>query len=343
MYDVMPEVVLNVVFLHLGSSLSLSAALIAVYDEISRGNNVVPYIDSVAKPETAKSLSAEGVKDGISLGVKNHQSKKSDGKNFVGSRFSVSMDSDGARPIHKSMVVATPKADNLVSIKSTMDVRNRLDDGIDSGYCFSSSLRSSVSPDADDRKRPLSIASNSSSASSSSSLPRHVRKRIANVSSSVATGSLSADSGVSNASCEMLSTVAECGSPVDLHHPSPSSSGVFDQAFDSAMRNDRSAEGVPLSGTCRYNSSVADDYLGNSDVEESAGSSERNSYNCLNGSESKLLTGVAYVERVVAEILETERSYVKDLSDLVQVAFTCNMMYSSFARINILAYMYIFL
>lgn len=236
--------------------------------------------------------------------------------NFDRSRSAVSVERDERTSLPKQMILET---DNLEDIaRSAMDVQKGSDDGVDStnGYCLS--LPSSIFPDTDDRKRPLSITSTSSSTSSGSSLPRHIRKRIANMSSSLAMNSLTADAGVSNASCEMLSTVAECCSPGDASC-SNSCGRFFDGDSENGSKSSRRVDEILVSGSsCQCNlSSVVDDYLAASDVEESPESSERNGYDCFDG--SKLLTGAAYIERVVVEILETERNYVKDLSDLVQV------------------------
>lgn len=317
---------LQLYFPVLGSSLSLAAGLSSIYEKISRGFDAVPYIadDSFTKSGINRLFIVESVAGSNSVEPKTCPIESCDDDDderiFVRRRSAVSVESDETASLPKQMIL---DAGNLDITRSAMDVRKGLDDGADStGYCLSL-LPSSVFPDADDRKRPLSITSTSSSTSgSSSSLPRHIRKRIANMSSSLAIGSSTADAaGVGNASCEMLSTVAECCSPGDAHCSNNAGARFFDGDFDKGSKGGRRVDEILVSSSsCQHNSSsVADEYLAASDVEESTESSERNGYDCFDG--SKLLTGVAYIERVVVEILETERNYVKDLSDLVQVTF----------------------
>lgn len=313
---------LQLYFPVLGSSLSLAAGLSSIYEKISRGSDAVPYIadDSFTKSGINRLFIVENVAGSNSVELKTCPIESCDDeRSFVRRRSAASVECDETASLPKQMIL---EADSLDITRSAMDVRKGLDDGADStGYCLS--LPSSVFPDADDRKRPLSITSTSSSTSgSNSSLPRHIRKRIANMSSSLAIGSSAADAaGVANASCEMLSTVAECCSSPGDAHCSNAGARFFDGDFDKCSKSGRRVDEILVSSSsCQCNSSsVADEYLAGSDVEEAAESSERNGYDCFDG--SKLLTGVAYIERVVVEILETERNYVKDLSDLVQVMF----------------------
>ena len=207
--------------------------------------------------------------------------------------------------------------------------------------------------DVDDRKRPLSISSTSSSASSTSSLPRHQRKKIATVAVANAgggggVGEQRVDVGVSPV--ELLTTVNEY-SPAAEPQSAIERRRFFYQdcswrrptTIDVERVRDAAA-GVDVSPSpCRrYNAQVSEDYLeaGMDDAEELSRADDddagaRESRNPSGSSDEILsggggrpsdgvscpLTGLLYIDRVVTEILETERIYVKDLHDIVEVLF----------------------
>ena len=325
-------VIMHVVCLIAGSSLSLSSGLISIYDDVSRGMSSVANIPTQTLTDKVTMNRTSVAEDGVIGDISTARNSECAGKKsfeqeraFSHIHVSVFMDCDDVEVLQKPVTLET----DVVNSRFRRDAQSRVEDGNDVRFSLPATLPVSSFPEADDRKRPLSISSTSSSASSSSSLPRHVRKRMANMSSAAAAGLAVHDASGYDASCETLSTVAEC-SPADVHCSPPAirffSKDIIEDRFPTTGLGNCPLDGIQATGSHQYMSQIADDYSANSDVdvEESTGSSARNSFNSLvpssfDNHELKLFTGAVYIERVVSEILETERSYVKDLSDIVQV------------------------
>ena len=132
----------------------------------------------------------------------------------------------------------------------------------------------------DVKKRPLSVSSTSSSNSSTSSLPRHQRKKVATTSCLAA---------VTPTTC--IATTRSGGStPNGTASPMDTSAGLLSA----------SVVKKPPGRT-----SLSNLYILDEDVQKVkfTSSSGRN----------------VYIDRVVGEILDSERCYVRDLNDIIQV------------------------
>ena len=153
-------------------------------------------------------------------------------------------------------------------------------------------------PDVDERscKRPLSVSSTSSSMSSTSSLPRHERKKLATAVQSLLPGVDDASPGCGDNEAGCLSTVAELVPAV------------------SERRRLSDAERSSASLSCPYvefaSAAARDD-----DDTGAAG--------C--GGNTRTLSRSQYVDRVVAEIIDTERAYVDDLEQIIHVCYMGNL------------------
>ena len=162
-----------------------------------------------------------------------------------------------------------------------------------------SSLGGSSLLDSDSKKRPLSISSTSSTSSSStSSLPRHQRKRVSNIACAVVANGT--DIHVEDNNIETLTTVEEF-SPIDRHSCSRLSSDDSLLYCSTYENNDESEMAIS-----------------HSDLKDCQ-SSDTSQCSSRNGFSTNGLSGSLYISRVISEILETEKNYVEDLKDIVQV------------------------
>ena len=166
------------------------------------------------------------------------------------------------------------------------------------GYC-----------DVDERscKRPLSVSSTSSSMSSTSSLPRHERKKLATAVLSSLPGVEDASPGCRDGETGCLSTVAE-----------------YVPAAAERCRLDEDERPYPASG-CLYDDDGVGDVNSPSAAATSRGSDDVNDDDDDAGvvrNTAMTLSRSQYVGRVVAEIIDTERAYVADLDQIIHVSMT---------------------
>lgn len=146
-------------------------------------------------------------------------------------------------------------------------------------------------------KRPLSVSSTSSSMSSTSSLPRHERKKLATAVQSPLPGVEDASPGSNDGEAGCLSTVAEyvpvtterCR-PADDQRQSQASSFLYDDGGGDVDLPSAAARG--------------------DDDDDDAG---------IGANTARTLSRSQYVGRVVAEIIDTERAYVADLDQIIHV------------------------
>ena len=178
-----------------------------------------------------------------------------------------------------------------------------------------------ISGGSDAKKRPLSVSSTSSS--STSSLPRHQRKKIASM--------------VTSPIASLNSPPLDCGIDNSIVALGNYSSVTPESVMEMDVTSDDEDDNVTTRGS-RYNYDVADakeDSCAKSDLvcigsdnmcissdqvscrEHLEESSERINFD-NNNTDSKL----CYIEKVVTEILETERTYVRDLEEIIQVSFS---------------------
>ena len=167
--------------------------------------------------------------------------------------------------------------------------------------------------DVDERasKRPLSVSSTSSSMSSTSSLPRHEHKKLATAVQSPpplpGVEDASPDGGDGEAGAGCLSTVAEsvpavcerCRPAADDGRHSPPPTCSYDGEGDVVSPN-ASALG------------------GNDDHDDEVDAAGIGHAACS----STTLSRSQYVDRVVTEIIDTERAYVDDLDQIIHVRIT---------------------
>jgi len=189
------------------------------------------------------------------------------------------------------MLPAEEHDSNIVGLTRSSDGQSA---ALQRGYC-----------DVDERscKRPLSVSSTSSSMSSTSSLPRHERKKLATAVQSSLPGVEDASPGCRDGETGCLSTVAEYVPAAaercrlaDGERPYPASSCPYDDDVNwpSAAAASRGNDDV------------------NDDDDDDAGGVVRNTTTTLSRSQ--------YVGRVVAEIIDTERAYVADLDQIIHVS-----------------------
>ncbi len=177
-----------------------------------------------------------------------------------------------------------------------------------------------VSGGSDAKKRPLSVSSTSSS--STSSLPRHQRKKLAGATTSpIATNSGLLQNPLTVDGClndRTGSNVAECDTSKDVmdmdlgseeeddHLPGVRS--VSDYGIVNA-KEDNCAKDVTVSSE----QSTCDQFR----VSETNCASSQPS---VPGDNNNLDLKQSYIDKVATEILETERTYVRDLNEIIQVS-----------------------
>lgn len=172
-----------------------------------------------------------------------------------------------------------------------------------------STLTSPQGHNNDIKKRPLSISSTSSSNSSTSSLPRHQRKKIAMV----------MVGGQSSGHAAAGSTHTACAE-IDEYPSSDMHRNVF--RSESHTSDDMDDSKMSQSDCDSKSSSLERDQdLGFCPI--GAGGAKRVgpegvAMECHG--DDGMMTASTYIDKVVAEIVQTERTYVNDLSDIIQVS-----------------------
>ena len=272
-------------FVLAGSSLDLTPSLMTIYDNLAEDNG-------------ATETSIKGVT--LAVVEPHHPGYVDDGDN-----------------------VTYSKAEKMTSSSTTnISQKESTTSSLISEECDDGDPAELISGGSDAKKRPLSVSSTSSS--STSSLPRHQRKKIASM---VTSPVVSLNNPLLAMDCSIDNGIVA----------SVSCSGV---TSESAMEMDVTSDeddNVTTRGS-RYNCDVADateDNCAKSNIgcmtsddrcinldqvschEHLEESSKRISFD-NNNADSKL----CYIEKVVAEILETERTYVRDLKEIIQVSFS---------------------
>ncbi len=164
---------------------------------------------------------------------------------------------------------------------------------------------------SDAKKRPLSVSSTSSS--STSSLPRHQRKKLASMTTSPI--------AMNPPSALLHHTTVDCsGNSGDVVEDMDITSDDEDQLQSAGVRDHGSTKQQSAPSQSTFSSDIASDRSSDKVDEvdtcdgQSVVSSENNNADCT----------LSYIGKVVAEILETERTYVRDLAEIIQVnVFTC--------------------
>ena len=176
-------------------------------------------------------------------------------------------------------------------------------------------------PEVDMKKRPLSIRSTSSNASTVSATQRRRRKKQA-VGDGVALGSGGGREERNAGDGDDLPALSEW-----LSKQAASYSDELNSLTSSLLERSESESsgcGRGDGGVARLSSLLTDDDEVDVDVSPSSDCSDagglRRGHDGTSPSRHSPSTSESYVDLVVAEILDTERSYVKDLRDVVQVS-----------------------
>lgn len=195
----------------------------------------------------------------------------------------------------------------------------------------------------DAKKRPLSISSTTSSTSSTSSLPRHQKKKVA-TSTTATTGitmateqdlsSEDADSSRHYFSRDHSRYLPDIPSDQSLHEDDLDTSPIRHHSRKDTSNSSNlseSAMSLNKSGICSsHSSSILNDSSSSAHGLSDHYSGILDTAGCIFSPPSPHpqarflfdMSGASYIERVVAEIIETERTYVRDLQDIIHVS-TC--------------------
>ena len=159
--------------------------------------------------------------------------------------------------------------------------------------------------DVDERtcKRPLSVSSTSSSMSSTSSLPRHERKKLATA------AVLQGVDDASRPGCPDGETAAGCLSTVVELVPAAAAISECPRA--------RLCDGEGPSTS--YDGGGADDDVSSATAHGGDDHDDDDDDDAVAGRHTRTLSRSQYVDRVVAEIVDTERAYVDDLDQIIHV------------------------
>jgi hypothetical protein len=255
-----------------------------------------------------------------------------------------------------------------ISVSVTPSSRNDLhsvcNSTSDSSCCLHSSLHVTHIPmlsDNDAKKRPLSVSSTSSSVSSSSSLPRHQRKKIATMTTFA--NSLSVDQycdwckhandcphktqrsdNFAQCTCAQSTKEGQLRHVCRVHGPSVdvsvaksvcpncNHSRVGFTAEHSHICDIREVNEASINDSDTHSDNRSID-LNRSASDPGGGSGHQRSPSAASHSHRFVLDLVgSYLGKVTHEILETERIYVTDLRDILQVTTLLSYFYSSISR-----------
>ena len=275
-------------FVLTGSSLDLTPSLMTIYDNLAEDNAAI---------ETSNK--------GVTLAVVEPHHP---GPAHVGNRDNVTYS--------RTEKMTSSSTTNMSQKESTTSslISEECDDGDPADL---------ISGGSDAKKRPLSVSSTSSS--STSSLPRHQRKKIASM---VTSPMASLNNPLAMMDCSIDNNIV---SPGNCSSVTPESAMEMDVTSDDEDDNvttrgsgcncdvtDAKEENCAKSDIACMVSS--DQCIGLNQVscrEYLEESRQRISFN-NNNADSKL----CYIEKVVTEILETEKTYVRDLEEIIQVSFS---------------------
>ena len=270
-------------FVLVGSSLDLTPSLMTIYDNLVEDNGTIETSDK-----------------GVTLAV-------------VEPHHPIHVDNRDDVTDSKAGKMTSPPTTNMSQKESTTSslISEECDDGDPTEL---------ISGGSDAKKRPLSVSSTSSS--STSSLPRHQRKKIA----SMVTSPIASLNNPPSLDCGIDNSIVALGQY---------SSVTPESAMEMDVTSDDEDDNVTTRGS-RYNIADAKEdncakgdlvCIGSNDMcissdqvschEHLEESSERISFD-NNNADSK----ICYIEKVVTEILETERTYVRDLEEIIQVCFS---------------------
>ena len=162
-------------------------------------------------------------------------------------------------------------------------------------------------PEMDMKKRPLSIRSTSSTASTVSATQRRRRKKQAVGDGVVVAGALPNVDGDLPPLTERLTQQAA------------SYSDELNSLTSSLLERSESESSGGDGGVVRLSSLLTDDDEQDVDVSPSSDCSDAGGLRRHRTHSTSTSRSESYVDMVVAEILDTERAYVKDLRDVIQV------------------------
>ena len=160
----------------------------------------------------------------------------------------------------------------------------------------------------DAKKRPLSISSTSSSTSSTSSLPRQQRKKLAGMASALDGGDTASPAGGLRPGNMYTGPEAHMDTQNEEEEEEESMN------HDATVTNSDGESNIDLSRSETENSSLA---MG------TGGRSASHSPQSLHGGRPSSDTpdlSLVYIDKVVTEIIETERTYVRDLDEIIEVS-----------------------
>ena len=150
-----------------------------------------------------------------------------------------------------------------------------------------------INSGTDAKKRPLSISSTSSSTSSTSSLPRQQRKKLASMKSTMARR-------------------VESGERAEEEHAMPNITVALSDSVVDTLTDDESEH---TDNTSYQDEGDMNDSKSELDDEDSLSSSY------LKDTMDLGLCEPSYIDKVVSEIVLTERTYVRALKEVIEVSF----------------------
>ena len=275
-------------FVLVGSSLDLAPSLMTIYDNLTEDNAAI---------ETSNK--------GVTLAV-------------------VEPHHPGPSHVANKDNVTYSKTEKMTSSSTTnMSQKESTTSSLISEECDDGDPAELISGGSDAKKRPLSVSSTSSS--STSSLPRHQRKKIA----SMVTSPM--------ASLNYPLAMMDCSIDNSIVGPGNCSSVTPESAMEMDVTSDDEDDNVTTRGS-GYNCDVTDakeENCAKSDLacmlssDQCVGLEQVSCHEHLQESRERISFDnnnadgkFCYIEKVVTEILETERTYVRDIEEIIQVSFS---------------------